>query len=138
MGRLGCHTKGENWGRWSPCKTKSLKFSLLFDITPTKKLSLPVPSLITDHILEKKVAIFHIYVTKNILYLKLCGYVFRILVVNKAYVINLLGLLIPSRTVKWSHNEENPMRPSSSSPITTMAFWQHAGYGRPVPEFMQC
>ena len=33
---------------------------------------------------------------KNILYLKRCGYVFGILVVDKTYVIDLLGLLIPS------------------------------------------
>ena len=35
--------------------------------------------------------------TKNMLYLKRCEYVFRILVVNETYVINVLGLLIPSQ-----------------------------------------
>ena len=34
---------------------------------------------------------------KNVLYLTYCGYAFRILVVNKTYIANLLGLLIPSR-----------------------------------------
>ena len=37
-----------------------------------------------------------VHLKKNILYLKRCGYVFSILVVDKTYVINLLGLLIPS------------------------------------------
>ena len=37
-----------------------------------------------------------VYLKKNILYLKCCGYVFSILVVDKTYLINLLGLLIPS------------------------------------------
>ena len=37
-----------------------------------------------------------VHLKKNILYLKHCGYVFSILVVDKTYVINLLGLLIPS------------------------------------------
>ena len=54
---LKCHTKGENWGIGSPCKTKGLNFSLLLDIIPTKKLSLPVPTRITDHILEKQVSL---------------------------------------------------------------------------------
>ena len=44
-------------GRGSLCKPKSLNFSLLLDITPTKKLSLPVPSLITDQILKKNVSL---------------------------------------------------------------------------------
>ena len=38
----------------SPCNIKSLNFPVLLDITPNKKLSPPVPPLITDHILEKK------------------------------------------------------------------------------------
>ena len=38
----------------SSCNPKSLNFSLLPDITPTKKLVSPVPPLITDHILGKK------------------------------------------------------------------------------------
>ena len=54
MGRLGCHTNGGNWVRGSPCKTKSLNFPLLLDITPTKKLGALVPLLITDRILEKR------------------------------------------------------------------------------------
>ena len=32
-----------------------------------------------------------VHLKKNILYLKRCGYVFSILVVDKTYVINLLG-----------------------------------------------
>ena len=36
------------------------------------------------------------HLKKNILYLKRCGYVFSILIVDKTYVINLHGLLIPS------------------------------------------
>ena len=43
-------------GRGSLCK--SLNFPLLLDITPTKKLSLPVPSLITDQILKKSLIAF--------------------------------------------------------------------------------
>ena len=39
--------------RGSSCKPKSLNFPLLLDTNPSKKLSLPVPPLITDHILEK-------------------------------------------------------------------------------------
>ena len=39
---------------------------------------------------------YEIFLIKNILYLKPFGYAFRILVVNKAYVINLLGMLTPS------------------------------------------
>ena len=35
-----------------------------------------------------------VHLITNIFYLKCCGYVFRILVVSKTYVINLLGLLI--------------------------------------------
>ena len=57
MGRLECHTKGGNLGRESPCKTESLKFPLLLDITSTKKLVPPVPCLITDYISAKKVYI---------------------------------------------------------------------------------
>ena len=34
-----------------------LNFPLLLDITPTKKLGRPMPPLITDHILEKKVSL---------------------------------------------------------------------------------
>ena len=49
MGRLGCHTTGGNLGRGSPCKTRSLNFSLLLDITPSSP-----SSLITVHVLEKK------------------------------------------------------------------------------------
>ena len=41
----------------SPCKTPSLNFALLLDITHTKKLSPPVPPLITDQILEKKMSL---------------------------------------------------------------------------------
>ena len=41
MIRLGFPTK---WGNWrSPCKRKSLKFSILFDIIPLKKVSLTLP-----------------------------------------------------------------------------------------------
>ena len=55
MRRSSCSTKGGNWGGGrSSCKQKSLNFSLLLDITPTKKLGSPVPLLITDHILGKK------------------------------------------------------------------------------------
>ena len=32
--RSGCPTNGRNWGGGSPCKPKSLNFSLLLDITP--------------------------------------------------------------------------------------------------------
>ena len=38
-----------------------------------------------------------VHLIRNILYLKCWGYVFRILVVSKTYVINLLGLLISLR-----------------------------------------
>ena len=41
-------------GGGSTCKTKSLNSPLLLDITPTKKLSRLVLTLITDHILEKR------------------------------------------------------------------------------------
>ena len=37
-----------------------------------------------------------IHLKKNILYLKRCGYVFSSLVVDRTYVIKLLGLLISS------------------------------------------
>ena len=57
MGRLGCHTKGDNWEKGCSCKPKSLNFPLMLDITPTKKLGPPVPTLITDHILRKKVSL---------------------------------------------------------------------------------
>ena len=57
MGRLGCHTKGGNWRRGFRCKTKSLNFSILLDITPTKKLGPLVPLLITNHIFEKKASL---------------------------------------------------------------------------------
>ena len=40
----------------SPCKSKSLNFPLLLDITPIKKSSSPVSLMITDHILGKKVS----------------------------------------------------------------------------------
>ena len=43
MGRPVCPTKKKNWGGESPCKPKSLNFPLLLNITPTKKLSPPVP-----------------------------------------------------------------------------------------------
>ena len=39
------------------CKPKSLNFPLLLDITPIKKLCSPVPLLIKDHILERKVSL---------------------------------------------------------------------------------
>ena len=64
--RSGCYTKGENFGKDgggggeggdSPCKTPSLNFAPLLDITHTKKLSPPVPPLITDQILEKKMSL---------------------------------------------------------------------------------
>ena len=42
MGRPECPTKKKNWGK-SPCKSKSLNFPLLLNITPTKKLAPPVP-----------------------------------------------------------------------------------------------
>ena len=45
-----------------------------------------------------------VHLKKNILYLKHCGYVFSILVVDKTYVINLLGLLIPS-WIRFIYNE---------------------------------
>ena len=38
-----------------------------------------------------------VHLKKNILYLKRFAYIFRILVADITYVINLLGLLIPSR-----------------------------------------
>ena len=44
-------------GGASPCKPKSLNFLLLLDITPTKKLSPPIPSLITNYILEKRLSL---------------------------------------------------------------------------------
>ena len=37
-----------------------------------------------------------VHLKKNILYLKRCGYVFSILVVDKTYASNVLGFLIPS------------------------------------------
>ena len=43
-----------------------------------------------------RVFYWSVHLKKNVLYLKRCGYVFSILVVNKTYVINLLGLLLPS------------------------------------------
>ena len=48
MGKLGCPTKEGNWGVF--LKVQKFKFPLLLDITPTKKLSHPVPPLITGHI----------------------------------------------------------------------------------------
>ena len=53
MRRLGCHSEGGNCGRESPCKTKSLNFSLLLDTTSVIKFGPPVPPLISDHIFEK-------------------------------------------------------------------------------------
>ena len=38
--RLGCHTKGGNWGRASPGKTKNLNFPLLLNINLSSPSSL--------------------------------------------------------------------------------------------------
>ena len=43
--------------RESTCKPKDLNFPFLLDITPTKKLSLPVPPLTTEQMLEEKVSL---------------------------------------------------------------------------------
>ena len=55
MGKLGCPIKkriGE-----CLCQPKIMNFPLLCDINTTKNLSPPVPPLITDYILEKKVSL---------------------------------------------------------------------------------
>ena len=83
-----------------------------------EKLTLPIPFCIPKHFfniwwvfrvnlfidlnfnISKRVydIVFYwiVHLKKNILYLKRCGYVFIILVADKTYIINLLGLLIPS------------------------------------------
>ena len=73
MGKLGCTTRGRNWG--SPSKSKRFRFPLLLDINPTKKLGPPVPPLITDHMSEKKVSNnFFTNFTKNFA----CGVYFQL------------------------------------------------------------
>ena len=66
MARLGCPTKGGSWGRGCPCKLKNVDFPLLLDITPTKKLSPPVPPLITEHILENILAFYQKFCLRDI------------------------------------------------------------------------
>ena len=68
LGRSGYPTNRGHcrWG--STCKSKSLNFPLLLDINSSKKLSPPVPLLITDHILEKMLSLlaFSVFVTDRV------------------------------------------------------------------------
>ena len=52
--RSECPTKAENWRGGTLFKPKSLNFPLPFDITCTNKLSPPAPTLIMDHMWEKR------------------------------------------------------------------------------------
>ena len=54
--RMSNKLRGLLW-EWSPWTPKSLNFSLLLDMTPTKRLSPFIPFLITNHILGKKVSL---------------------------------------------------------------------------------
>ena len=77
---------GGNWRKESPCKTKSLKFPFLMDITPTKKLTPAAPPLITDPILEKKVSV--ISFRQILLKILLAAYIF-----SNTIMINLKKLI---------------------------------------------
>ena len=53
--RLGCPTKGGNWG--VSMQAQKFELSPSVDDIPTKNLSSPVSPMITDHILEKKTSL---------------------------------------------------------------------------------
>ena len=91
-----------------PCKPKSLNFSLLLDITPTKKLSPAVPLLISDHILEKKVSI--IAFRKILSKILLAAYIF-----SNAIMTNLKKLIgnkpLIQNSVQKDYFPELPSKP---------------------------
>ena len=53
VGRLGCSTKREFWGRGYHCKPKSLNVPLLSDITPNRNLSFSISPMISNNIFAK-------------------------------------------------------------------------------------
>ena len=90
MLRLGCHTKGGNWGKGSPCKTKILNFPLLLDITPSPP---SLPWLQTTYWKKKGISnSFQTNFTKNFA----CRLCFHTLFHTPFFISNLIKFQLTS------------------------------------------